>query len=81
MNSHFRLQERSLNRSPQFLWFQPRRVSSPTCNFVHRNLRGAPVVVPYQIGGFSYHLLEPDEERFVERCRTVGRAMEEYLAS
>ncbi|HSH70162.1 MAG TPA: pyridoxal phosphate-dependent aminotransferase [Deferrisomatales bacterium] len=31
--------------------------------------------------GFRITLLEPDEEHFVEIYRTVGRAMEEYLAS
>ena len=34
-----------------------------------------------KLQGFRITLLEPDEERFVEIYRTVGRAMEEYLAS
>ena len=32
-----------------------------------------------QLAGFRITLLEPDEERFVEIYRTVGRAMEEYI--
>lgn len=34
-----------------------------------------------ELRGFRITLLEPDEDHFVEIYRTVGRAMEEYLAS
>ncbi len=34
-----------------------------------------------KLADFRITLLEPDEERFVEIYRTVGREMGEYLAS